>query len=348
MGLAGTPMPPAGPDMNDWSDLVDIHSRLDSTVMFTMIRFVYAVFRETFGDGDIAVICGAAVVASGIAMHLRAHLGTLLLFQVVFSLSSALLAQAVINVSTYNSRLLHYSIQSAPRLLMDFIVVTSLLLGAAVIPPRVSRLPYINRAITILLYMYTDATEYIVEKLNMGITPSFVCILLYLVIVRYARFLATAPTLGYLVKALTMVSINVVLASVGTVNQQGSNRYTQAVLLLIVLFVIDAVHRVTGAVQEGRDFAVWKSSKLLFEIYDTLDISMLATLSIAMLFIVVKHATLSRNSTLVETFLLISVNAILASLSSYTAVAYNMDKILMLFIYVIIIHSAANAIRPRP
>ena len=30
--------------LNDWSDLVDIHSRLDSTIMFTMIRFVYDIF----------------------------------------------------------------------------------------------------------------------------------------------------------------------------------------------------------------------------------------------------------------------------------------------------------------
>lgn len=328
----------------NWSDLVDIHQRLDSTIMFTMIRFVYGIFEASFPDSDIAIVCAVALVISGLGMRFRVHLGTRLLFQVTFSLSSALLSQAIINIATRNSRLMTFSIQSTPRLLIDFVVVTSLLLGASVIPQSIQSLPYINRAITILLYMYTDATEYIIERLDMSLAPTFISILLYVVIVRFKPYLQTAPTLNYLIKAVNMVSINVVLSSIGSVSQQGSNRYTLAVLLVIVLFIIDAIHRVTGALQEGRDFAIWKGSKLIFEIYDTMHIATIATLSAAALFVIAKHVSRSKNSTLVEIFLLVTVNALLDGLSQYTSIAYNLDTVLLLFIYVIFIHSVANGI----
>tara|TARA_B100001758_G_scaffold133848_2_gene115227 strand:- start:1337 stop:2383 length:1047 start_codon:yes stop_codon:yes gene_type:complete len=339
------PQPPSPePSIDDWSDLVDIHQRLDSTVMFSMIRFVYGVFEQLYSDSDIAVVCVVALVFSSLGMRFRTHLGTQLLLQVAFSLSSALLSQAIINIATQNSRIMSLSVHSTPRLLVDFVVVTSLLLAAAIIPPSLSRLPYINRAITILLYMYTDATEYIIERLDMSIAPTFISVLLYIVIVAYRDFFASAPTLSYLIRAVNMVSINVVLSSLGAVGQENSNRYTLAVLLVIVLFIIDALHRVTGMLQEGRDFAVWKGSKLIFEVYQTMDISTLATLALGVVFIVAKHVSRSSNSTIVEIFLLVAVNAILDSLSDYTSVAYDIDTVLMLFIYVVTIHSISNFI----
>ena len=325
--------------VHDWSELMEMQERLNSTIMFTMIRFCYSVLASHFTDAEIGLICLVSVIASAVSMRFSLDAGTKLLMHVVFSLTSGLVSQSIINISTNNSRLMTFDIHSPASLLIDFVVVTSLLLGAAILPDSLTQMPYINRAITILLYMYTDATEFIVTQLNMSIAPVFICIFLYVILIRFHDALATHRTLQYLLKALNMCSINVVLASAGAVNNNTSDRHTFAVILLIILFSIEALHRVTGVLQEGRDFAVWKGSKLLFELYSTLDFSIVSTLSAAVLFVVFKHVAGSRNSTLVEVFLLVSVNAILDNLSQYTASAFNFDKILTLFMYTIVIHS---------
>lgn len=326
----------------DWSDLVDIHERLNSTIMFTLIRFVYGVVATRFSDAESGVLCLVAIIVSGVGMHLHLHPGSTLLFQVVFSLTSALFSQAVINLSTNPSRLQNAA--ASTQLIFDFVVVTSLLLGAAVLPARLRSMPYINRAITLLLYMYTDATEFMIMHLSLGIVATFLCILLYISIIRYKTLLANHVSLEYLVKALNMVTINVVLASAGTINHRLSDRYTQAVLIVIILFIVDALHRVTGVLREGRDFAVWKGSKLLFDIYASVGIDTMATLSVAAIFLIVKHVVPTQNSTAVEVSLLVTVNVILDDLAQYTTFAYNMDKVLTLFMYTIVIHCVSNAV----
>ena len=328
----------------EWSDLVDIHHRLDSTIMFTMIRFVYAILAARFADSEIALLCLVGVLATGATMGSKLHSATKLLAQVVFSLSSALLSQAIINIATNQSQLLHQNVQSGQRLLLDFVVVTSLLVSAAMVPDRLASLPYINRAITLLLYMYTDATEYMIARLNLGLVSTFVCVLLYVILIRFKHALLSYTTLQYLIKALNMVSINIVLASAGTINNNLTSRNTQAVLVVIILFIIDALHRVTGVMQEGRDFAVWKGSKILYEIFTTMDVDTTVTIFSAVLFIAGKHFLNSNNSTLIEVFLLVTVNNILDNLDQYTAHAFNMDKVLTLFMYVIVIHCVSNVI----
>ena len=331
----------------DWSDLIDIYQRLDSTIMFTLIRFVYAVMDKHASAPEITLFCILAVLTAGIVMRWPVHRGTALMAQVIFSLASALFSQAVINIATHNSRLMSQNVQSAVRLLLDFVTVTSLLLGAAILPEQVRILPYINRAITLLLYMYTDATEYMIAQLSLGIAPTFLCIFLYMLVIRFRTQLQEQTTLEYLLKALNMVSINIVLSSAGTISSTLTDRHTEAVLIVIILFIIDAMHRVSGALQEGRDFAVWKGSQKLFTLYVDINVNSFTTFTAAVLFLIAKHVMSSTNSTLVEVMLLVTINVILDDLSQYTAYAYNMDKVFILFIYVIAIHSIKNAM-PTP
>ncbi len=327
---------------SDWSDLIDIHQRLDSTIMFTLIRFVYSVMSTYFSDPEVALLTVIFVILSGTSMHWKLHPGTILLSQVIFSLSSALLSQAIINISTANAHV--HNLTSTHRLLLDYVVVTSLLLAAAVLPGQFRSLPYINRAITLLLYMHTDATEYMIKQLSMGIVPAFFSILLYVTLIRYKQILTSHVTLQYLIKAFNMNSINVVLASAGSVNDTLTDRHTQAVLIILILFIIDALHRVSHALQEGRDFAIWKGSQKLFQIYVDMDIDPIATFSAAVIFIVGKHILTFKNSTLIEVIMLVTVNVILDNLGQYTSFAYNMDKVLTLFMYVIVIHCVSKAI----
>ena len=99
--------------------------------------------------------------------------------------------------------------------------------------------------------------------------------------------------------------------------------------------------------QEGRDFAVWKGSQKLFTLYVDIKVNSFTTFTAAVLFLIARHVLSSTNSTLVEVMLLVTINVILDDLSQYTAYAYNMDKVFILFIYVIVIHSIKNAM-PTP
>ena len=109
--------------------------------------------------------------------------------------------------------------------------------------------------------MYTDSTQYIIQQLDVSRSAGALSVLLYMCLIRLKTMLSQYDTLQYIVKAVNMVSINILLESISRRSGSLTDQHTRAFLLVVTLFIIDALNRVTMALNEGRNFAIWKGQQ---------------------------------------------------------------------------------------
>jgi len=332
-----------------WSDFVDIATRLDSTINFTLVRFLYMVAREALSNTEIVLAAVTVLVlvnTAGATAAARRH--AYLAAEIAASLGSGLLGQALINSATSDERIVRMRLVTPARLAEEFAVTTSMLLLASVVPQRLQAKEYVARALTILLYMYTDATQNVIAQLNFAWSPPFLCALLFVALQRFHVQLARRRTLQYLVKALNMVTLNILITSVGAINTDAADLHTNTALLLLTLFLINALTQFSDIFVESRNFAIWKGAQQLFLVYRELGIDSRATFALAVT-VVLLHTSgraaarlLWLNSnTLVEIFLLVVVNAIIDELATATMGVHNMLQAFTLFLYIIVIHATS-------
>ena len=331
---------------SQWTDFVDVASRLDSTINFTLVRFIYTLSKTYLSNSDILLTATVTLIFSNLFQVQRQHMR--LVLEIMSSLGSGVLGQALINSATRNEILLKTHLSTPSRLLEEFSVVTCMLLLASLIPEKIQQKEYVSRALTILLYMYTDASNNIIAQLNFSWLPPFICGLLYIFLQKYRLKLEQNHTVYYLVKAFNMVSVNILITSISLIDKDASDLHTDTALLIITLFVIDALTQFSPSFLESRNFAIWKGAQQLFLVYGEMHVDTYVTFAIAFLVLLV-HTTESKslslirfsNSTLVEIFLLVVVNLIIDQLAQYTTRVYNMEQAFILFIYIISIHAAS-------
>ena len=95
---------------DNWQDMKAIHSRLDSTVMFTLIRFIFAILKLYLSNGEICLVCVIALLLTNGVRRVTHDAHSMLLFEVMDSLGSAVLSQAIINIATADERLMQSNV----------------------------------------------------------------------------------------------------------------------------------------------------------------------------------------------------------------------------------------------
>jgi hypothetical protein len=331
-----------------WSDFVNIASRLDSTINFTLIRFLYSMLQRVLSNTEIIFINVTLLLFINTTFAINILLNIEVITAVVYSLSSGLVAQALINTATNNELLVSMKLNDSSRLLEQFTVTTAMLLFASIIPFKLQQKEYVSRAITILLYMYTDATQNIVDQVNFGWSPPFFCVLICILLERHRDYLESRATLQYIVKALNMVTINILITSVTIIDTSATDLYTSTALLIITLFAIDTMIHLSGNMEEGRNYAIWKGAQQLFFVYQELHISTLVTFALALIFILMHTTSVRivelfhlRNNTILELFLLVVVNVIIDQLQTNALSVFSVEQAFVLMLYIISIHTVS-------
>jgi hypothetical protein len=329
-----------------WDDFANIASRLDSTINFTLIRFLYSMMKPVLSNNEIILINVALLIFINVGFASDILLNIEVIVTVIFSLSSGLVAQALINTATNDELLVSMKLNDIGRLVEQFTVTTAMLLFASIIPLKLQQKEYVSRAITILLYMYTDATQNIVDQVDFGWSPPFFCVLISILLQRHEAYLKSRVTLQYIVKALNMVSINILITSVSTIETNATDLYTSTALLIITLFAIDTMMKLSGDMEEGRNYAIWKGAQQLFFVYQELQISTLVTFVLAVIFVLMHTSSVRvvewlhlRNNTILELFLLVVVNVIIEQLETNALSVFSVEQAFVLMLYIISIHT---------
>lgn len=318
-----------------YENIVELYSRLDSSILFTLVRLGYESLRAKFSNYEIVLFSVWTLIIATCAQIITSDKSSIVL-SVILTISSSLFSQAIVKSVTENT-LLFQNNSFYPRYLIDFVGITAVLLFVASTPNYIQSLPYVNRSVTLILYMYTDAMGILLQDIGAQKVILAVAIFLYVLLVRFTDTLHNLPILLYCVKALSMVSINTILS---TISQQQNSQFdnaTQSVLIIIVLFIIDSLCSLTNKLEEGKGFAVWKGAQLLFLMYTQQHISQNATIFLCIIIFISSVMNLLPRNTLVQLIMLITVNVLLDAFTKNL----NQDtesELFVLFIGVLILH----------
>jgi len=331
---------------SDFADIVDdlmrIEQRIDSVITFALIGFVHRIARTVLQEDELALVAGNALV---LLHFLPTKTQSSSVIQMTQKITVMVFSQAVINVVSQNDALLqlhspHYSI-----LLRAFTITTCLLVLMSLLSYAFRTVDAVQRSMTLLLYIYADATEFIIAQLRLGgLLGALLGIFVYLTSRVYAQRNELSFAILYIFRALNMVCINIVLQAIVDVNATYIGMEYQAGVLVLVLFIIDALSVVMPALRESRDYAVWKSSQKLFLLVNAVDVSTDTLLFACLVVLSTKPLWHSLLTSVYELALLVIINVILQLASDYIDQAYSIDKAVLLFIYIIIIHESSGLV----
>ena len=347
-------------------ELQEMEGRLDSTITFTLVRFLYNLAASYLQMLDITIFC-LVVAIVGVNLYAfdrrvygyrRADQATLkhksanrsanqsitalhVMIEMVLRFNFLILSQNISDIAAkYASSTIemHASIICG-RLTAGF----GLLLLVSASPPQLTSMAVVQRSISMILYILTDSTSGILQSVDVGVSPGLVGILSMVLLKQIA--LENDPTVVYVMKGVNMMIVNVFILSI--VN----NAYTvqeRVALLTLTVFAIDTLQGSDKLLEDSRNYAVWKTAQqlhIIYSVYKT-DSTILISLSVLIVYIqsqlVASHTHI--NSTLVELMLLMSVNEVLGNISNIMQSMNGPESTSLLMMYIIIIYTIKRVV----
>ena len=324
-----------------FNTIEEISARLDSTINFTLIRFVHQYFSTFLNEYEIIFSCFIAIVLLDVILKLFPDKTFVVIHEVVSAIGSAVLSQSIVNIATRKGELIATDNTTNMFFIEKFVVATSILILVTVLPPKFLQISYVSRCITLLLYMYTDAMQHILSNMAFGYSVVYVCVLSYVMLHTYHDWLVQHKTMQYLTKAFSMLTVNVLIVSITATDIGSVSNYSmkiQAILLTLALFIIDALAQIVPSFVDSRNYAIWKSAQKMYVLYMTIGIDLNVTIALAVIVLSTKSIWNRGSSTLFELILLVVINVALDSITDYFSSTNSPDKSVMLFMYVQIIH----------
>ena len=323
-------------------DLLRIEHRIDSVITFALIGFVHRISRTVLEENEIALVAGTCIVLLYFSPQ-HTHISSVVIM--IQKIVVMVFSQSVINVVSQNDALLQLHTLQYGILLRAFTITTCLLVLMSLLCYMFRSVDAVQRSMTLLLYIYADATEFIIAQLKLGgLLGALLGMLGYLVCHVYREHNTVSFSMLYISRALNMVCINIVLQSIVDVNTTYIGIEYQGAVLVIVLFMLDAFSVVMPALRESRDYAVWKSSQKLFLLVDALDVGIDSLLFACLVVLSTKPLWHTLLTSVYELALLVIINVVLKLASDYIDQAYSIDKALLLFIYIIVIHESSGLV----
>jgi hypothetical protein len=323
-------------------DLMRIEQRIDSVITFALINFVHRIARTVLQEDELVLVSGSSLVLLHFAPS-STHLSSIV--TMMQKIIVMVFSQSVINVISQNDALLHLHSPHYSILLRAFTITTCLLVLMSLLCYAFRTVDAVQRSMTLLLYIYADATEFIIAQLKLGgLLGALLSIWVYLVSHIYRQRTVVSFSILYIFRALNMVCINIVLQSIIDVQATYVGTEHQAAVLILVLFLLDALSVVMPALNESRDYAVWKSSQKIFIIVDALNVGTDTLLFVCLFVLSTKPMWHSLLTSVYELALLVIINVLLKLASEYIDQAYSIDKAILLFIYIIIIHESSGLV----
>jgi len=232
-------------------ELCELISRLDNLLTFSLIRFLHELFLQYMQENTIVLLSALVVLCceqTGLAVA-------------VSRIMALMWSQSVINIATARNRLLEVDDSLGFEELQLFAAATALLVLGSVLGSVLQHKVWMRQCVSLLLFMYAEATQATLSTLRIGYSLIFVCTLLYGIAFR-ARSVVTADG-STILQALQMICINTVLQTVDS----NTSLHTSTGMLVLILLVVDAASSALAVMSETRDYTLWKVSVRLTTVF---------------------------------------------------------------------------------
>lgn len=327
------------------SEIRDIGSRLDSLISYTIIKFIYKVCAGHLSDVEIVLFGTITSILFSLSLHsIKLSAATRTICDLMRKIGVLVVSQAFIGVLGVGENLTYDGVSTLHHVVQSMTVITCILMLSVTIPEYFQKSELVQRCITLLLYVYADATGSLFKLVEGGVIPTLLCLLLYVALHKYSSVINQRPSMAYLTRAVNMVSVNFILQSLGSLNNQAQSLPVQTILYIAVLFVVDMVSHVCIMFEETRDYAMWKVSQQLFMMYASYGLDMVLSIAISVLVLVTRAVWVENTQLVFQLMVLVVVSVVLDAASDFLQASASLDKSVLLFVYVIVIHRMSSTL----
>lgn len=309
-----------------------------------MLRFCYALLRSFLSRRLVALLCVVASELLRALQHLagRARRPTdvlTMLRQFLF----LLLSQSIINLVALEQA------GATPLRQLEFVAQTTvLLIFVHALAQSITNTALIERSLTLLLYMYTDALEVVLDSLRLGSIALAVCAVLY-VLLLYTDAAHAGLVFGssILCRGLGMVCINIIL---NNISAAAWTLHTKAGLVLLLLFASEFLIRLAPFLAETKGYVIWKTAQIVhadfLHVFRDINVSS----ALALLLCLAKELLPPLHwtgvlATAMQLFTLVVVNMVLAPMDAFMARLFSWENIVVGFVVVILLNSTINTVK---
>lgn len=303
---------------------------------FTLVRYIVLVLSTLMSSLNIFISCVWVTIIVLLIFKIVPKNSTLLyIFELIQKLAILVANQTILTSVVQNG------LHDPFHILCGFFDMTSILTFAYLFSTIMHMPAYTGRGLTLLLYMYTDATNNYLEALNLEFVGVAIFGGLYISLNSWYHPTSNTTILNFFGRALNMVSVNLILSSI-LLQKNSANIHTSTVLSLSFLYLLASFAGILPQLNESRDYAVWRTAQNLHALYNKYEqdeiLSFLFVCVILICKCCLKKKHVAQFSTLLEISSLLLVNIVLASVSRVISNSISVYQIMVLFIYVIIIN----------
>ena len=322
------------------SEVDMIMDRLHSAITYALLQYAHKLLRA-FVRGPAALVV-LTIAGTGLVVAQLGQRGAAGGGESVLALTRRFVFLTGSQTAIYQVReLFAVSAASPTALCVEFVAVaTMLLLFTHALTHAVEHSRVLDRTLTLLLYMYTDAIEVVLHAMASGPAAATVCVVLYLLLRTSRAHFSAAPDLGVLVRGVSMVCINVVLA---WLSDDNGDLTTKAGTLVFFLFVSDFVIGVVPSLDEVRGYLLWKTAQIVYLDFLVLVTDVHAGVALGLVAAACKALVPAARwpaglTTVLQLTTLVLVNMVLGPLTSLLREVVTLENVVVGFNIVIIIN----------
>lgn len=316
----------------------EIQDRLDTAITFTLVNFFHDTLKQNIDDLGIYYLCFFAFFCAH-AVGVSQKIKDTALSHVCNMTQGFSIMVAVQHISrTATSAFGASSHMHSSSMSLHIAAGYSVLLLSAIIPKRFLDTSFSQRSISLLLYILTDSTSQILNSTRLGFNGVLLSLLVIACIKKFSAQLSR-PVLVYVLRLIDMITVNIMITSITTIDAKNMRVDVQAALMVVFLFCVDTIRSYDGVFENARNYAVWKISQQIFRIYRLFQLDSTILLYISVVVVMLDSLITTKTTTLTEVSLLLAVNQILDSIQVTLAAENNAGEYTLLLFYVILIHT---------
>lgn len=327
------------PSDTSWqSEMINISHRIEGVITFTLIRYVFSVLNSKTDINSIVVYSIWLLnLIFGLSYLKISDAAINEILQIFKKLSILLINQCIIIGASRQD----VADADASTCLIVFVQLITILSFAFILSQVLHMPEYTNRGLTLLLYMFTDASNDILKSLNLEFAAVSVCLGVYVTYHIIDRVTELSELTNFFLRGLNMISINLILNTLLT-NSNITNIHTTTILSLFFLYILTAVEKIWAPIAESKDYALWRSAQNIYELYSKYEKDFLVSMFLVLLFLMFRalfsKLQQERFATMLNLIALFLVNVLLGLVSDVILATQSTYQVIVMLIYVILIH----------
>lgn len=335
--------------INFINEVKQLASRIEGSLIFTLVRFLYALYRGAFDNVTVALINLCTLLVSFSLLYTLQHYkfihnqggrSLVRLLKLIQKFSTLILTQTLIK----SVQPMDLENSNVVTLLQCLVSSVSLVIILTLLPREFHHSDNGQQFMRLVLFMFTDNTEFLVKRIAFGWTLPFLSATGFIFLYHTSEWYKDNAILVTLTKAFNLSLTNLMILSNWTVDIGSTEQTSQLTQLLGLLILFDALQDIYPEFSAMRDYAIWQGAAQVYNISKFEHLGGIELL-VACIFVIFVFNLVFRLKSLVELSILIIINIILGNITSVVSTIHSHDVVTIVTLWLTVIEVVLESMR---